>query len=101
MTLTASGVNKAPVGSTAVRGFIEAAQPLLGLHGHVHEGKGSAMIGRTLCVNPGSDYTEGTLSAAIVEIADGRVAESPVRQRVNARCDSIDSTAWSRNDEGR
>jgi uncharacterized protein len=73
MTLTASGVNKAPVGSTAVRGFIEAAQPLLGLHGHVHEGKGSAMIGRTLCVNPGSDYTEGTLSAIIVEIADGRV----------------------------
>jgi uncharacterized protein len=73
MTLTASGVNKTPVGSTAVRGFIEEAQPLLGLHGHVHEGKGTAMIGRTLCINPGSDYTEGTLSAVIVEIADGRV----------------------------
>jgi Icc-related predicted phosphoesterase len=39
----------------------------------VHEGKGSALIGRTLCINPGSDYTEGTLSAVIVEIADGRV----------------------------
>jgi Icc-related predicted phosphoesterase len=31
------------------------------------------MIGRTLCLNPGSDYTAGTLSAAIIEIADGRV----------------------------
>jgi Icc-related predicted phosphoesterase len=63
----------APVGSTAVREFVESAQPLLGLHGHVHEGKGTVMIGRTLCINPGSDYTEGTLSAAIINIATGRV----------------------------
>jgi uncharacterized protein len=73
MRLTATGVETAPVGSTAVREFIEEAQPLLGLHGHVHEGRGSTMIGRTLCVNPGSDYTAGTLSAAIVEISDGRI----------------------------
>lgn len=73
MRLTATGVEAAPVGSTAVRGFIEDTQPLLGLHGHVHEGRGSTMIGRTLCLNPGSDYTAGTLSAAIIEIADGRV----------------------------
>jgi uncharacterized protein len=73
MRLTATGVETAPVGSTAVRGFIEEAQPLLGLHGHVHEGRGSTVIGRTLCLNPGSDYTAGTLSAAIVEVADGRV----------------------------
>ncbi len=73
MRLTATGVETAPVGSTAVREFIEEVQPLLGLHGHVHEGRGSTAIGRTLCVNPGSDYTAGTLSAAIVEIGDGRV----------------------------
>jgi Icc-related predicted phosphoesterase len=73
MTLTAAGVDMAPVGSTAVRGFVESVQPLLGLHGHVHEGRGTAMIGRTLCINPGSDYTEGALSAAIVVIDDGQV----------------------------
>lgn len=61
------------VGSTAVREFIEEVQPLLGLHGHVHEAQGSSRIGRTLCVNPGSEYTEGVLSAAIVRLAEGAV----------------------------
>jgi uncharacterized protein len=73
MTLNAGGVQMAPVGSTAVREFIEHTQPLLGLHGHVHEGRGAVTIGRTLCLNPGSSYTEGILSAAIVEIGDGEV----------------------------
>jgi uncharacterized protein len=62
-----------PVGSTAVRAFIEAQQPLLGLHGHVHESKASDYIGRTLCINPGSEYTEGTLAGAIVTLGDHRV----------------------------
>ncbi|HEY5333736.1 MAG TPA: hypothetical protein VIJ21_09335 [Solirubrobacterales bacterium] len=62
------GVVTAPVGSTAVRGFIEDAQPILSLHGHVHEGGGSTNIGRTLSINPGSAYTEGTLVGAVVEI---------------------------------
>ena len=62
-----------PVGSTAVRDFIERSQPLLGLHGHVHEGRGTATIGRTLCINPGSEYTEGILNGTIVELDDGRV----------------------------
>ena len=73
MKLSAAGVEMAPVGSTAVREFIEQSQPLLGLHGHVHEGKGAVNIGRTLCLNPGSSYTEGVLSAVIVEIGDGEV----------------------------
>jgi Icc-related predicted phosphoesterase len=75
MTVNAGGVKMAPVGSTAVRGFIEDSQPLLGLHGHVHEGRGAAMIGRTLCLNPGSNYTEGMLSAVMVEFADGEVID--------------------------
>jgi Icc-related predicted phosphoesterase len=62
-----------PVGSTAVRDFVEAQQPLLGLHGHVHESKASDYIGRTLCINPGSEYTEGTLAGAIVTLGDHRV----------------------------
>ena len=73
LTLNAGGVEMAPVGSTAVREFIETAQPLLGLHGHVHEGRGTTMIGRTLCLNPGSSYTEGILSAALIELGDGCV----------------------------
>jgi uncharacterized protein len=61
------------VGSSAVRTFIEEHQPLLGLHGHVHDSKGSVLIGRTLCINPGSEYTEGTLCGALVAIAGDRV----------------------------
>ena len=56
------------VGSTAVRGAIEHYGPLLSLHGHVHEGKGVAKIGRTLSINPGSSYEEGLLMAAVVTL---------------------------------
>jgi Icc-related predicted phosphoesterase len=55
-----------PVGSKAVRAYIENHQPLLGLHGHVHESDGMSRIGRTLCINPGSAYTDGMLCGAIV-----------------------------------
>jgi Icc-related predicted phosphoesterase len=73
MTLTADGVTMGPVGSTAVRDFVEETQPLLALHGHVHEGRGAVTVGRTLCINPGSEYTEGVLSASLIELGDGRV----------------------------
>jgi uncharacterized protein len=56
------------VGSTAVRGAIEHYGPLLSLHGHVHEGKGVAKIGRTVSINPGSSYEEGLLMAAVVTL---------------------------------
>jgi Icc-related predicted phosphoesterase len=55
-------------GRSAVREFIEKHQPLLGLHGHIHESKGVAKIGRTVCVNPGSEYTEGILKGFLVEL---------------------------------
>ncbi|MHA1593768.1 MAG: metallophosphoesterase family protein [Candidatus Baldrarchaeia archaeon] len=56
------------VGSRAVRKFIEKYQPLLGLHGHIHESYASEKIGRTLCVNPGSEYTEGILRGFIIDL---------------------------------
>ncbi len=60
-------------GSTSVRKAIETYQPLLGLHGHIHESKGFLKIGRTLCLNPGSEYSEGILRGALVELDDGSV----------------------------
>jgi uncharacterized protein len=62
------GVKKAPIGSKAVRSLIEKYQPLLGLHGHVHESPGKAKLGRTICVNPGSEYAEGMLRGFVIEL---------------------------------
>ncbi len=60
-----------PVGSVAVRKVIKKYQPLLGLHGHIHESPGIYKIGRTQCLNPGSEYSEGILKAYLIEL-DGR-----------------------------
>ncbi len=68
-----TGVNMCPVGSRAVREAIEKYQPLLALHGHVHESRGAIRLGRTLCVNPGSEYSEGILHGALVTIKKGEV----------------------------
>jgi Icc-related predicted phosphoesterase len=58
------------VGSKAVRQAIEKHKPLLGLHGHIHESRGFATIGRTLCVNPGSTYADGMLLGALLNIEE-------------------------------
>lgn len=60
-------------GSQSVRAAIERYQPMLGLHGHIHESQAAASIGRTLCVNPGSEYGEGVLRGCLITISDGRV----------------------------
>jgi Icc-related predicted phosphoesterase len=60
-------------GSTAVRRALEAHQPLLGLHGHIHESQSAARIGRTQCINPGSEYGEGVLRGCLITLAEGRV----------------------------
>ena len=62
-----------PAGSTAVRAFIERVQPLLTLHGHIHEGAGHIRIGRTLAINPGSEYAEGIMKAAVINLEPDRV----------------------------
>jgi len=56
-----------PVGSKAVKKMIEKYQPFLGLHGHIHEAAGSMKIGKTYCVNPGSEYAEGIVRAFLIE----------------------------------
>lgn len=60
-------------GSPAVRQIIEEAQPLLSLHGHIHESKGVTRIGRTVAVNPGSDYGSGHLDGCLIHLAADRV----------------------------
>jgi len=56
------------VGSTTVRQLIEKHKPMLGIHGHIHESRGFVKIGRTLCINPGSEYGEGILRGAIINL---------------------------------
>jgi Icc-related predicted phosphoesterase len=73
MTAGAGGVEMVPVGSKACRAAIERHQPLLGLHGHLHESRGTFELGRTLCINPGSEYTEGVLRGALIELDGGKV----------------------------
>lgn len=62
-----------PVGSKAVLDAINYYQPVLSLHGHIHESRRSARIGRTLCLNPGSESSTGALCGAIVEISKDKV----------------------------
>lgn len=61
------------VGSVAVRKAIEKYQPLIGLHGHIHESKGIVNIGRTLCINAGSEYSEGILKGAIIVLEKQKI----------------------------
>jgi uncharacterized protein len=70
----------APAGSTAVRKLIEEAQPLVGLHGHIHEARGEVQIGRTLCLNPGSVYSEGVLNGVLVTLSESEVQDHQFTQ---------------------
>ena len=63
----------APVGSTAVRDALERHQPLLSLHGHIHESGGVVKIGRTTSVNPGSEYGEGVLRGCLLTLGRDEV----------------------------
>jgi Icc-related predicted phosphoesterase len=56
------------VGSSSVRDLIMSRQPSLGLHGHVHEASGAIRLGRTICINPGSEYSDGVLRGALITV---------------------------------
>jgi Icc-related predicted phosphoesterase len=66
--------HEVPTGSTAVRQIIEETQPLLSLHGHIHESRGVTTIGRTVAINPGSDYGSGHLDGCLVHLTADKVA---------------------------
>jgi len=65
-TMEGGGLKMIPVGSTAVLEAIRRWQPLLSLHGHIHECSAGIKIGRTLCINTGSEYHEGVLRGSLV-----------------------------------
>jgi uncharacterized protein len=67
-TVSAGDVLRGPVGSTAVRRLIENYQPLLTIHGHIHESGGERRIGKTVCINPGSEANHGILRGYLVDI---------------------------------
>lgn len=62
-----------PVGSSAVRDFLLRTQPMLSLHGHIHESRGVAKLGRTIAVNPGSSYSTGALLGAIITVKGAKI----------------------------
>jgi Icc-related predicted phosphoesterase len=63
---------EAPAGSRAVRLAIERFRPVLSLHGHIHECAGIRKLGPTTCVNPGSEYGEGILRSAVIDLSPER-----------------------------
>jgi Icc-related predicted phosphoesterase len=68
-----AGRSLVSVGSKSVLAVIDKYQPILGLHGHIHEGKGTRKYKKTLCINPGSMYEQGVLHGAVVELKPNKV----------------------------
>ncbi|MGQ9600875.1 MAG: metallophosphoesterase family protein [Anaerolineae bacterium] len=64
---------EANVGSTAVLDAIKKYQPLISLHGHIHESRGDCKIGRTVCINPGSEYSQGILRGVVVHLTGNKI----------------------------
>jgi uncharacterized protein len=62
-----------PAGSSAVSEALVRFGPMLSLHGHIHESPGVRDLSGTTAVNPGSEYGEGVLHSAVIDLADGRV----------------------------
>lgn len=71
--MAGGGISMVPVGSKAVRTAVERSHPLLGLHGHIHESRCAVKIGRTLCINAGSEYGQGILRGVIVNLESNGV----------------------------
>lgn len=71
--VVAGEVATGPVGSKAVRAAIERYQPLVSVHGHIHESRAASKVGRTMCLNPGSEYGDGNLRAALVNLKGAKL----------------------------
>jgi Icc-related predicted phosphoesterase len=72
MVMSGAGPHMIPVGSTAVHDAIMRYQPMLGLHGHIHESRGVRRLGRSTVANPGSEYGEGVLDGVLIDLDPGK-----------------------------
>jgi len=63
------------VGSPSVRALVESVQPVVSLHGHIHESMGVDRIGKTPVYNPGSVYFSGSLQGLILNLDGDRVVD--------------------------
>ena len=84
-TVSAGDVLRGPVGSTAVRRIIEAYQPVLAIHGHIHESGGERKIGKTVCINPGSEANHGILRGLPGGHRQARASSYPAGRGVAVR----------------
>lgn len=66
------------VGSKSIRQIFEQYQPLLGLHGHIHESASKCQLGKTICINPGSEYNEGIMHGYLVTLTPTGVDSQPI-----------------------
>jgi uncharacterized protein len=66
----------APAGSEAVLESLRRYEPMLSLHGHIHEAPGVRDLDSTTAVNPGSEYAQGVLRTAVIDIQGGEVASA-------------------------
>jgi Icc-related predicted phosphoesterase len=73
VVVKAGHVEMISAGSSASREAILKYQPMLGLHGHIHESRGMVKLGRTLCANPGSEYGEGILRGFLADLDGDKV----------------------------
>jgi Icc-related predicted phosphoesterase len=69
------------VGSAAVKDIETQYQPLLGLHGHIHESSGIRRLGprKSMVINPGSDYSTGALNGALITLDRDKAGAQLVR----------------------
>ncbi len=73
--LTMAADEKIHAGSLGAKKAIEEFQPLLGLHGHIHESRGAQKAKRTLLINPGSEYSEGILKGVLIMLDKKKVKD--------------------------
>jgi len=71
--VTMGDVLRVPVGSTGVRRAIQELQPLVSVHGHVHESGGQSKIGRTSCFNAGSEANQGILRGYVFDLGKDKL----------------------------
>ncbi len=74
--VTMGDVLRIPVGSTGVRRAIQELQPLVSIHGHVHEAPGQGKIGRTTCFNAGSEANQGILRGFVFDLGKDKLERS-------------------------